>query len=68
MGQAQRWGQHCLHQQQGGNQAREGEGKPFHGKRHNLARPTCQAFRADLARVGWFHLSRAPSFKRFGLR
>ena len=43
MSQAERRGQHCLHQQQGGDQAQEGGGKTFHGKRHNLARPTCQA-------------------------
>ena len=68
MGQAQRWGQHGLHQQQGGNQAREGEGIPFHGKRHNLARPTCQAFRADLARASGFYPSLAQGLKRFGLQ
>jgi hypothetical protein len=42
MSQAERRGQHCLHQQQGGDQAQEGGGKTFHGKRHNLAGGGCQ--------------------------
>ena len=67
MGQAQRRREDGLHQEQGRNQAREEGGGAFHKKRHNLARPTCQAFRADLARAGRFHLSRARSLKRFGL-
>jgi hypothetical protein len=67
MGQAQRRREDGLHQEQGCDQAREEGGGAFHKKRHNLTRPTCQAFRADLARAGRFHLSRARSLKRFGL-
>ena len=44
MGQAERWRQYGLHQEQSGDQAREEGGGAFHGKRLNLVRGGCQGF------------------------